>query len=110
MDPQDPATYETPAKTEATPQDAKFKGMEIHKVENDGNRLLITVKADDPGKAGSPAGKELAWNERLKYGFANSGIEPYGGPFVTDEERARSMTAEERPHFWLQIFRLTPRL
>jgi hypothetical protein len=114
VDPQNPPTdaYATPA-TDETPtqdQDPRFEGIKIEKVEKDGNRLLVTVRADDPGKAGSPAAKDLAWNTRLEYGFGHSGIEAYGGPFVTDEERKKAIEESRRPEFWLQIFRLTPRL
>ena len=55
--------------------------LSVVKTEIRGENLFVTVQADGVEEATSPAARRLAYDERLTKGFANAGIEAFGGPF-----------------------------
>ena len=74
----------------------------------EGGRLIVTVESDSIAKLVDGAARQLAYNERLKQGMAQAGIEAIGGTYVPEDERAAAEEAGRDVVLWRTDFRITP--
>lgn len=58
--------------------------LKVIKAETNGNELFITVEDDSPGDVTDTSSRLCAYQARFQYGFANAGIEAYGGIQIVD--------------------------
>jgi hypothetical protein len=88
-----------------------------------GERLFVTLEGAGPEEVSNYAARKIAYEERMKHGFANAGIEADGGPYPVDmtkedpdtKKPGRPLTHEDmadiskRPHDlgYRCVFRMT---
>ena len=82
-------------------------GLKVISAKVEGGRILVTVQGSDLHKLMTPRARDLAYEIRLKHGMADAGIEPRGGSYIQDEERAAAEAEERDVKFWCRDFLLT---
>jgi hypothetical protein len=92
------------AKTEAEQQE----DLKVVDVKLEGGKLIVTVESDQISKLVEGAARKLAYEERLKHGMAQAGIESLGGTYITDEEREQAKAQGRDVSTWRADFRITP--
>jgi hypothetical protein len=55
--------------------------LRIVDVQKHPNEMYVTVEGESPDRVSSPEARKLAYDERLKHGFENAGVEALGGPY-----------------------------
>lgn len=92
----------------ATTQPEQGIGLKIIEVKNEGGQLIITVEGDSISKLIEGAARRLAYDERLKHGMAQAGIEALGGTYVHEDETAQAAKQDRAIALWRADFRITP--
>ncbi len=83
--------------------------LELTKAEIEGTVGVVHVESDDMQELLSPAARTLAYNERVKMGIPNAGIESMEvAPLDEKGEEVPDLNPEKTPKRWRRIFRLTP--
>jgi len=89
-------------------QSVQMGGLRIVGTVPEGGKLIVTVEGDSISKLIDGAARRLAYDERLKHGMVQSGIEAVGGTYVPDEEVTRAKEQGRNIMLWRADFRLTP--
>lgn len=62
--------------------------LEIKKLEIDGRSMWVTIQSDSIEEIHSLQARQMAYDERIKHGFTEAGIESYGGAYPMDKTKA----------------------
>ena len=81
--------------------------LKLVDVKSEGGKLFVTVEGTDLRILLTPAARALAYEERLKHGMANAGIEVRGGSYVDDAELAAAAEEKRDVERWRCDFLLT---
>ena len=88
-----------------TPVDPALK---IVSTKTEGGKLIVTVESDSISKLIEGPARAMAYDERLKHGMAQAGIEALGGTYVPEEERVKAEKQGRDVAVWRMDFRITP--
>ncbi len=92
----------------ATAEPVQEQGLKIVETKLEGGKLVVTVEGDDISKLIEGAARRLAYEERLKHGMAQAGIEVMGGTYVPEEEQKSAKEQGRDVAIWRSDFRITP--
>lgn len=84
--------------------------LRIASAKVEGSRLLVTVEGTNLLQLMSPVARALAYEERLRFGMANAGIETRGGTYVDDAELAAAHAEKRNVKYWRRDFSLVQML
>ena len=83
--------------------------LEMTRAEIEGVQGVVWIESDDMQELVAPAARTLAYNQRVKMGLANAGIESMETmPLDSEGEEMNDTNPEIAPKRWRRIFRLTP--
>ena len=92
----------------ATAKPEQEEGIAVIETKLEGGKLIVTVESDKISKLVEGAARKLAYEERLKHGMAQAGIEALGGTYISDEEREQAKAQGRNVAVWRIDFRITP--
>lgn len=84
--------------------------LKIVETRSEGGKLFITVEGTNLERLMSYEARNLAYEERLKHGLGNAGIEPRGGTYVDDTELKAAQDEKRDVQRWRREFALTQML
>jgi hypothetical protein len=84
--------------------------LKVVKVEAHGRETRVIVEGTSLERLMSPEARKLAYEQRLKVGMENSGVEALFGTFVPPEETAAALKEKRNVKCWHREFRLVPML
>ena len=70
------------------------------------NELRVTIEGTDLERLTTPEARQLAFEQRLKHGMANAGVESVAGTFVPAEEYEAAAKEKRNVARWQREFRL----
>jgi hypothetical protein len=88
----------------------KVEGLTIVDARLEGEKLIVVVESDSIPKLIEGAARKLAYEERLKHGMAQAGIEAMGGTYVPETEQKAAKEGKRNVALWRADFRITPLL
>jgi len=89
-------------------EDGVLKVVDAKQVSH--NELRVIVEGADLGRLTTPEARTLAFEQRLKHGMANAGVEPVAGTFVPEGEYADAKKEGRNVARWQREFRLVSML
>lgn len=84
--------------------DGTLKVVNVERVSN--NELRVLIESTNLERLIGAEAKKFAYEQRLKHGMANAGIEPVSGAYVPDEEYNASNKEKRDVAHWQREFRL----
>lgn len=74
------------------------------------NELRVVIEGTDLERLTTPEARQLAYEQRLKHGMANAGVEAVAGTFVPPEEYEAANKEKRNVARWQREFRLVSML
>jgi len=75
-----------------------------------GGNLFVTIEGDGPEELSGYEAKMIAYNARFDYGFGNSGIDLFSGPFPVNASGEIDITpnTSNKPRKYRSIYKFHP--
>ena len=73
----------------------------------EGSKLFVVVEGKDITRLMSSEARSLAFDQRMKYGMGNAGIESRGGTFIDPSELQRAADEDTPVNTWRSEFVIT---
>ena len=85
--------------------------MRVVETDHQGNgKVVVVVEGSDLNELMSAKARDVAYQERLKFGMANAGVEARGGTYIDPEERRAAMEEGRPVDKWRRDFAITQML
>ena len=69
--------------------------LKVVSVTRDGDKLMVTIEGQNVEEVTGPEARNMAYRERLNYGYNNAGLEAYGGPYPFDKKNNKDLATHD---------------